>query len=79
MDTYREWQREQRAMRAALARLKAGGRYWLDRHVRGWGEVEVLPALDPESCLARVRDLSDGGEYPADPRGLRPNRPDRKK
>lgn len=73
MDSYLESRRDLRLMAAAVVKLVPGRRYWLDRHVRGWGEVEFLRAT--ESGLAWVRDCSDNGEYPADPRHLRAFKP----
>lgn len=41
------------------------GVYWLNRHARGWGKVEVtLVPKRLESSLVWVKDLETGDEYP---------------
>lgn len=76
------WYREQRLMLAALAPLKIGARYWLNRNPRrkqyglsgGWGEVELL---DKDGACPHVRDCTDGDVYPVDPRDLRKTKPEK--
>lgn len=78
--THYTYTRERRQMLAALAPLKVGARYWLDRNPRrkeiglhgGWGEVVLL---DKDGACPYVRDCQDGDVYPVDPRDLRKTKP----
>lgn len=53
--------------------VKVGDVLWLERHTRGFGQVEVKALCD--SGLVIVWDAEQGVDYPADPRHLRKNDP----
>lgn len=59
-----------------MTRLKVGDVRKLNRHIRGWGLVQVveLDCTESKVKVDRVRDMETGDVYPACRRLLRPTR-----